>query len=304
MSHVDRRTFLIGSATLALATACGGGDTDSGSNGGEPVAIDGTDTPAGEPLFLVVRFPDGYRAPSTMIPGIEQRMPFAVADSVDIMREGAPESLTFVISQGDTVVAETTVTAHREGIITPYYPVKVTFPEAGPYEVSLADYPDIVAAEIMVADPSEVGLPQPGDTLPVIATPTLDDDAGVVDICTRAIDCPFHGRSLDDALTNGRPTVVLIATPGFCQTDICGPVVDLLIEEAPSRDDIDYIHAEVYVDPADFDSGGFPDLAPLVATLGLPFEPMLFVTNGAGEIVTRVDLAWDRAELREAIARV
>ncbi len=303
MSHVDRRTFLVGSATVALAAACGGSDT-SADDSGAPVAIDGETTRSGVPLFLVVRFPDGYRAPATMVPGIEQRMPFAVADSIDIMREGAPDSLTFVVSQGETVVAETTVAAHREGIITPYYPVKATFPEAGPYTITLADYPDVSAADVLIADAAEGPLLQPGDMLPSIATPTLDDDAGVADICTRAIDCPFHDHSLDDVLTNGRPTVLLIATPGFCQTDICGPVVDLLIEEAPSRDDIDYIHAEVYVDPADFEGGGFPDLAPLVAELGLPFEPMLFVANGAGEIVSRVDLAWDRAELRDALATV
>jgi hypothetical protein len=277
----------VGSATIALATACGGSDSTA---------------PAAAPEFLVVRFPDGYRAASTMIAGVEQRMPFAVADSVDIMREGAPDRLTFLITQGETVITETAVDAHREGIITPYYPVKATFPEAGAYAVSLADYPDIPPADILVADASEVSLLQPGDSLPAVGTPTIDDSRGVVDICTRAIDCPFHDHNLDDVLTNGRPTVLLIATPGFCQTDICGPVVDLLIEESPSYEGIDFIHAEVYVDPADFEGGGFPDTSPIVSALGLPYEPILFAANGAGELVTRLDLAWDRAELNEAIA--
>lgn len=285
MSHVCRRTFLIGSTALSLATACGG-----------------SSTPATAPEFLVVRFPDGYRAASTMIAGIEQRMPFAIADSVDIMRESAPDDLTFIVTRGDTVIAETSVTAHRTGIITPYYPLKVTFPDAGAYVVSLADYPDISPVDILIADAGEVSLLQPGDRLPAIGTPTLDDSRGVVDLCTRAIDCPFHDHNLDDVLANGRPTVLLIATPGFCQTDICGPVVDLLIEEAPRYDGIDFIHAEVYVDPADFTTGNFPDISPIVAALGLPYEPILFAANGDGEIIARLDLAWDRVELNEAIA--
>lgn len=297
MSHVDRRAFLVGSATVALATACGGSSsTDAGAGAGIAASAE-----ASAPEFLVVRFPDGFRAASTMIAGVEQRMPFAVADAVDIMREGAPDTLKFLITQGETVVAETSVDAHREGIITPYYPVKVTFPEAGAYAVSLTEYPDIPPADILIADASEVSLLQPGATLPSIGTPTLDDGRGVVDICTRAIDCPFHDHNLGDVLTNGRPTVLLIATPGFCQTDICGPVVDLLIEESPSYLGIDFIHAEVYVDPAEFEGGGFPDTSPIVAALELPYEPILFAANGDGEIVTRLDLAWDRVELNEAI---
>ena len=285
MSHVGRRTFLVGSATIALAAACGGSNTST--------AV---------PEFLIVRFPDGYRSASTMIAGVEQRMPFAIADSVDIMREGAPANLKFLVTQGNTVIAETSVDAHHEGIITPYYPVKVTFPDAGAYVVSLADYPDISPAEILIVEASEVSLPQPGDSLPAIGTPTFNDSRGVVDICTRATDCPFHDHNLDDVLANGRPTVLLIATPGFCQTDICGPVVDLLIEEAPNYAGIDFIHAEVYVDPAEFEGGGFPDTSPIVAALGLPYEPILFAANGDGEIVTRLDLTWDRAELNGAIA--
>ena len=237
-----------------------------------------------------------------MIAGVEQRMPFAVADSVDIMRAGAPDNLKFLVTQGNTVIAETAVDAHRAGIITPYYPVKVTFPDPGAYVVSLADYPDILPAEILIVEARDVSLPQPGDSLPAIGTPTLDDSRGVVDICTRAIDCPFHDHNLDDVLANGRPTVLLIATPGFCQTDICGPVVDLLIEAVPGYAGIDFIHAEVYVDPAEFEGGGFPDTSPIVAALGLPYEPILLAANATGEILTRLDLTWDRAELNEAIA--
>ena len=50
--------------------------------------------------------------------------------------------------------------------------------------------------------------------------------------------------------------MVLLATPAYCQTSACGPILDLLIEEAGGRDDLIVIHAEVYKNPK-----GVADLA-------------------------------------------
>ena len=98
--------------------------------------------------------------------------------------------------------------------------------------------------------------------------------------------------------------MLLIATPGYCQTDICGPVVDLLIDAAGDRDDLNVIHAEVYVDPTDFETGGFPDLTDVVNATSLPFEPVLFVADAANTIVARLDTTFDRTELAEALSRI
>jgi len=70
------------------------------------------------------------------------------------------------------------------------------------------------------------------------------------------------------------------------------------------RTDVDAIHAEVYVDPSIFEAGAFPDLTPLVAALDLPFEPVLFVLDGTGTVVARLDTTFDRGELRDALALV
>lgn len=97
-----------------------------------------------------------------------------------------------------------------------------------------------------------------------------------------------------------------IATPGFCQTTICGPVIDLLIDEAADRDDLHVVHAEVYVDPQrDFSgegAGGLPETVPIVNAYGLPFEPALFVAAPDGTILSRLETIYDRSELAEAIA--
>ena len=75
-----------------------------------------------------------------------------------------------------------------------------------------------------------------------------------------------------------------------------------MIDAAADRDDVDVIHAEVYVDPSDFASGGFPELTSIVQATNLPFEPVLFVLDGDGVVLARVDTTFDRSELAEALA--
>lgn len=301
MAQFDRRTFLLGTSTLALAAACGGGSDDGAD--ADDVSVFGAGGTGAIAALLPV-FPDGFRQAATLVAGVPQRLAFIVADEVDNIREGAPASLTIRIERGGELVAEADAARRVAGIITPYYALPVDFAAPGEYRASLPDHPEVASVPFLVADASEVLIPQVGDMIAATPTPTTADDQGVTPICTRAIACPFHTVSYADVATNGRPTVLLIATPGFCQTDICGPVVDLLIDAAEGRDDLDVIHAEVYVDPSEFATGGFPELTSIVQATSLPFEPALFVLDGAGVVQARVDTTFDRSELTDALSLV
>lgn len=279
-----------------LLTACGG----SGDATGE--AATSAAERSGEPRFVVPTFPDGFRQPPTVVAGIEQRLTFVVADELDILRRQAPPSLAMTVSRDDTALVETTLELHADGIVTPYYPLRTTFPEPGEYRARVADLDPV---PFVVADRADVDLVQVGDPLRPVDTPTVDDARGVDPICTRATPCPFHEITLTEAIADPRPVVFLVSTPGFCQTDICGPVLELLIDAAAERDDLAVVHAEVYVDPnTDFASGGFPETTPAVQTYALPFEPQLVVGDAAGVVTARLDTMWDRAELAQALASV
>jgi hypothetical protein len=297
VNRVDRRAFLVASVATAFAAACGGGDSEDQS-----IESDAIDERSGRVEFLVPAFPDGFRAPSVMTAGVRQRVPFVVRDDLDVLRDGAPESIDISVTLDGEVVSEGPVVARREGIITPYYALEFTPPRVGTY---VASTEGAAPVEFLVVEASEVGIVQLGDPMRPVETPTVEDALGVDPVCTRAVPCPFHEVSLADALESGLPTVLLVATPGFCQTDICGPVVDLLIDEVEDRDDLAVVHAEVYVDPvADFASGEFPATTPVVETYSLPYEPQLVVADAAGTIVARLDTIWDRSELRDAMAAV
>ena len=91
---------------------------------------------------------------------------------------------------------------------------------------------------------------------------------------------------------------LLVATPAFCQIAICGPVLDVLLDVAPDHPGIHFLHAEVYANPAkDLDT-----YAPIVAPLGLHFEPCLLLVGADGTLVERVDTIYDRGELQDRLA--
>ena len=72
-------------------------------------------------------------------------------------------------------------------------------------------------------------MPAVGERLIPLPTPTTTEGRGVDPICTRQPTCPFHEQTLEEAMGSGKAVAFIISTPQFCQTAICGPVLDLLI---------------------------------------------------------------------------
>lgn len=286
LHRIDRRSFLAGSAALVALGACGSA---------EPQGL--------EPSRLGVRFPDGFQAPSVAVANSgPQRFPFVIiADDGLPMITNSPESIVIDVFRNGEIFTTETVAARGVGQFTPYYPLVFTPTEVGSY-VARTDFSDL-DVEFAVLDRSDTTLFQVGEALPPFDTPTFDDARGVDPICTRTEPCPFHELTLTDALTNGKPTALMISTPAFCQSDVCGPSLEFLIDAAGARLDINVIHAEVYEKySADVDGGGFPTVAPVIEALGLEFEPSLFAVDAAGIIVGAHHFAFDRDETIELLS--
>jgi hypothetical protein len=101
------------------------------------------------------------------------------------------------------------------------------------------------AMTVVPADevPAAVGSPALPQDTPVATKP-----ARIRDICTREPPDPMHYISLRDALTNGKPTVLDLGTPLFCESRMCGPVLDeqLLVFRALGKDRANFIHLEIF----------------------------------------------------------
>lgn len=179
------------------------------------------------------------------------------------------------------------------------YLTRLDLTEGGPTEVLAVEGDDFGAAAVNVVDPEDAQVPVPGSEAIETATATESDDLGLEEVCTRDPDCTMHDISLDEALDTGRPIVLMFATPAYCRTAVCGPVVDTLEELHTAEDfgDVVFIHSEIFTDAGQ-------TIAPPVADWGLPSEPWMFTINRDGRITDRIDGPMVAPELRRMIGQI
>jgi hypothetical protein len=185
----------------------------------------------------------------------------------------------------------------------PYYALRFTPEQAGLYTVETEVEGQTLSGPFQVAEEDEPGVVQIGQPLTPVETPTVENPLGVDPLCTREPPCALHDESLDAVMAEGRPTAFLISTPAFCQTGICGPVLDLLIEARADYPDLSFVHTEVYQQP----EPGNPTAGGVVGAVedyGLTFEPSLFLIDGDARLVDRLDNIYDATELRESLDRI
>jgi hypothetical protein len=297
---ISRRALLVGTAGavgVAVLAACG---SSGSSEDGDDTGSDSTDTEGATSTNLLAIFPPE----GLLVTGTEQRLPFTLADAEGAPLDTVPAELEFVVqtADGEPVGDVVTVPRHDQGIPTAYFPLVFTFTDAGDYQVTtVVDGQTLEPRVFRVGEPVSVAVPQPGQALPAIETPTTADARGVDPICTRDPDCDLHGITLTEALAAGTPVALIIATPEFCQTAICGPVLDVLLSQVDAFPDVTMVHAEVYKNPEAVDNIAEADLAPIIDTYSLSYEPVLYLANSDGTIAARLDTIFDEAEVAEAL---
>ncbi|MGD9703839.1 MAG: hypothetical protein AB7Q42_21550 [Acidimicrobiia bacterium] len=297
---ITRRSFLasaVGAGAGLVLVACGSND-DGGADGGAAVddttddggtADGGGTTPSGV-FDLVRRFPT-----TALVPGMV-RMPISLGRDGQALTDG-PDELTgqIVDESGAVLVDGLTATKRSEGLPHAYWPFVADVPTTGIYTL-LVDGAAPQGAAFQVNDPSTVAIPLVGDPLPPFDTPTVDDARGVDPICTQEPPCPLHDVTLTEALASGKPVAYLVGTPAYCQTGVCGPILELLLElREEFGNEMTFLHAEIYSDET------LKETSPAVQAYQLDFEPLLFVADATGTLVARLDAVFDKSEMRDAI---
>lgn len=286
----------MGTVGVLAVSGCGGGDDDA--------------APSTPQLLLRPGFAAGDRFPAATVAGIPQRLPFVVSDlssgQVAPFTDGAPTTIDIEItSPGGAVLTTVTAPLRSQGIITPYYPVEIVAETTGRHQARTTVDGLPLSAGFDVVDAADVGLVQVGESIRPVETPTFADPAGVEPICTRPEACPFHEVTLTDAIAAAGPTALLVATPGFCLTDICGPVVDLLVDVSADFAEFTFVHCEVYTDPQRLFEDGVETedlLTQVMRIYDLRFEPSLVVADATGMVTARLDFTFDTTDLATALA--
>ena len=106
--------------------------------------------------------------------------------------------------------------------------------------------------------------------------------------------------SVADSIAAHNPFVVVFATPRFCTSRTCGPVVDVVDRARRSfaRSGIRFIHVEIYKDndPAKGDNKW-------VRQWRLPTEPWTFIVGRDGRIKAKFEGSLSVRELESAVRR-
>jgi hypothetical protein len=182
------------------------------------------------------------------------------------------------------------------------YSTELAFPSAGGWRIAALVKEDGELGGALlpgVAVGEFESIPQVGEKAPLIHTPTAADANGDLSQVTTRVP-PDTQNKVDYADVLGKePIVLLFATPQFCQSRVCGPVVDQT-EQAQREygDEAAFIHMEIYNqnDPGD-------GVRPQVRAFHLPSEPWLFTIDRAGVVRETVEGPFGAELLDEAIEK-
>jgi hypothetical protein len=132
---------------------------------------------------------------------------------------------------------------------------------------------------------------KPGQKAPLVETPTLASANNDLHKLTSSTtpNASFYQLSLAKAIGNGKPTVLVFATPAFCQTRFCGPAYDVASEvQKRNADKANFIHVEVYTGLPNPAANNF-QIAPPMLAFGLQTEPWVFFIKSDGTIDYRIE---------------
>lgn len=319
MSPARTRAALLTVSLGLVAPACSSGDDPAPPTGpsGPASAIvavpASADLYAGEPqrvAFGVVPHEGGYVSFGTA--EFDFTFVGTEAEAIEPL-PGPSATATFVPTYGSPASSGgPTITSGSEGRGV-YQATDVVFDRAGFWTATISlDVEGLgpQSAEATVAVTDEAGIPAPGDPALPTKNLTLDStDVPLAAIDSRAAtkgevpDEVLHEWTIARAIDQGRPALVVFATPVYCTSKFCGPVTDM-IEDLADRyaDRAVFIHVEIYkeyaVEPQVLNDAA---LEWLVMPDGTLTEPWLFLIGADGTIIDRWSSLWSEADVESQL---
>ncbi len=256
------------------------------------------------------------KTPIAVVPGTEDFQPgrnrfsFLIIDrqsraiSTPTVNVWVATSLTAVPFEQATARSEPIgVTGGAKAPFGSIYVTYVNLPKPGTYwllAVPNGGPKPLRALANLVVPRTRSGAPRVGRRAIPSHTPTLASVGGKLGAISTATDPDprLYRLSVAQAMAAHVPFVVTFATPKFCTSRTCGPVVDVV--DAASRKlaatPVRFIHVEIYKDndPAK----GFN---PWVKEWNLPTEPFTFVVDRNGVIRAKLEGAFSVSELESVV---
>ncbi len=142
--------------------------------------------------------------------------------------------------------------------------------------------------------------PAIGDAAPASVQQTLSTAPSIDEIDSSFPARPsMHNITVAEALGTGKPLVIAFATPAFCRSRTCGPVMDNVMDPlaASYGNRALFIHIEPYV-LRDLRQDNIQNVVRAMTEWRLSTEPWVFVVDGHGRIVGKFEgiMAADEVE--------
>jgi hypothetical protein len=320
MASMKRTSISLALVVAVLATACTGtGGTDASpapvtSGPSFSAQVASSDLYVGAPQrFLIGIFggnADGIRFLS--YGQIDLAFSF-LGDGTATPKDGPTAKATYVGAPGSTASGTSptlTLPSVARGV---YQAENITFDQAGTWQATATAQvggvgpTELTAAFPVVATPA---IPAPGQKAlktKNLTMASIADGQPPAAVDSRGADGQpipdknLHQWTVADANAQGKPALVTIATPVYCTSQFCGPVVDE-VEKLSQRfaDRAVFIHIEVW---HDYDKKEINQAAAdWVMRNDDLTEPWVFLIGADGKILDRWGALWDPEEVAGELA--
>lgn len=184
----------------------------------------------------------------------------------------------------------------------PYWVVYPDLPRAGEWGLVVDTTLGGTTArlQIVVELVEETNSPAVGEVPPASENRTIETEPDLAKLSSGTDPDPdLYQQTIAEAMASGKPSVITFATPGFCQTRYCTPVVDSVsVTKEQFGEAANFIHVEVY-----------KEFSPLVlademAEWGLITEPWTFVLDEDGKIAARLGGPVSPQELADVLTAI
>jgi hypothetical protein len=298
--------FAAVTCAVALSLAGCGGNGGTPHEGSSEAALEGSAgallSRPGPDVALVAGTSDYARGPVRVV--------FLVIDSQSRSIERPKARVWVARSFDDRPFLSTTARLENVGVpgvseqaagdVTHVYVARFRVPKAGKYVLvaePVGGRPIQGALDLDVADESKA--PDVSAEAFPSRTPTIESTGGDFAALTTRTP-PDRGLlrySVADSLADHAPFVLAFATPKFCTSRACGPVVDVVdhVRKRLGRTPVRFIHVEIFEDNRP------PELNRWVKQWKLPTEPWVFLVGRDGRIKERFEGSVSAAELEAAV---
>lgn len=182
----------------------------------------------------------------------------------------------------------------------PYWILYPELPHAGFWGIgaviTMADG-SVTKAEFVLEVVDASSSPALGDLAPPSQNRTIETEPDLAKLNSGSDPTAgLYEITVAEAIDSGIPTVVTFATPQFCTSRLCAPVVDsveAVYEEVGAA--ANFIHIEIF---KDFETFEYTDE---IEEWGLISEPWTFVLDGEGRVIAKFGGPVSPRELKQAL---